>query len=190
MEREARPDVVREAAPLAHVAPEAGRDAAAEDLGRDPRGRDERMAERDRRRADEEVRLLEVRPREVKGAAGGAGLPGRGREGSRSAAPARARPRENSATRRSGSNAPAATTSVRSGRKIARNRRTRRARVRPLTVSAVPKIGAPSACAGQRRRTKRVVQEVVGHVLRLGHLLEDDAALDLHVRGRERGLRT
>src|SRR5450756_3012775 len=35
-------------------------------------------------RDSEKVRLLEVRPREVKGAAGGTRFPGRGREGSRS----------------------------------------------------------------------------------------------------------
>ena len=141
-----RPDGVREAAPLAHVAPQAGRDAAAENLGRDPRGRDERMAERDRRPSHEKVRLLEVRPREMRRRSGRREASGpRARRGPEPTA-RRARPREKSATRRSGSNAPAAATSVRSGRAIARNRRDE-ARVREASHGSRP-------CRGSARRAR------------------------------------
>ena len=186
VQREAGPDGVREATPLAHVAPQAGRNAPAENLGRDPRGRDERMAERDRRPSHEKVRLLEVRPREVKGAAGGTRFPGRGREGNRS----RLSPRASTGEKRD--------EAVGVERADGRDERSLGSsdRAEPPDQARVREAFHGGGRA-ENRRAERVrgpeapeealVQEVVGHVLDLGHLLEDDAALHLHVRGRERG---
>ncbi len=173
--------------PLADAPPEARRDAPPEDDGEEPGGGDLPIGVGRGRRPHEEVRLGQVEPRDVEGAVRRRGRrAGRGRRPERGRGVAALLPlgREEPEER------------LRLERSDGDEKRPFRPEdlAKPLHQPAArqgadglvgPEDRGAEGMVGPVGTDKRLVETVLGNVVRLGHLFEDDLPLGLDILGRE-----